>query len=112
MYIKKLIVVLGILLPERSTSVYSPKKCSSPMLFRFVACFARVRIEDSSRNRFVSKVYLLPDNVVSMHAFHGGNVQEGNNRGGTFRGYFAGGEYSGHRLIVPSLLQNRHIKLR
>ena len=50
--LKSLILVLGILPsgkfpPERSTSVYSLTK-----LFRFAACFARVRIEDSSRNRF------------------------------------------------------------
>ena len=59
-------------------------------LFRFVARFARVRIEDSSGNRFASTAYFAKPGFV-------GNVPSGNNRGGTFRGEFAGGEYTGHR---------------
>ena len=54
--------------PERSSPVYSPEECSPPKKteyffrlvaawFQFVARFARVRIEDSSRNRFASTAY-------------------------------------------------------
>ena len=95
--------VLGILPPgkfppERSTPVYSPKECSLPTFFRFIARFARVRIEDSSRNRFASMAYFAkkPDNVVSMHTFHGGNVPGVE----PSRGNFLGGEYSGHRNFI------------
>ena len=59
------------------------------MFFRFVARFARVRIEDSSGNRFASTAYFAKPGFV------GG--------GGMFRGEttgvepISGGEYSDHR---------------
>ena len=78
--------------PERFTSVYSPKECSLPMLFLFVARFARVRIEDSSRNRFVSTAYFVQSQTMLFPCilFMGGMFRGGNNRGGTFRGEFSG----------------------
>ena len=75
-------LVLGILPPgkfppERYTPVYSPaKECSPPKknwmffwsvaaLFRFVAHFTRVRIEDSSGNRFASTAYFGKSGFVT-----------------------------------------------
>ena len=85
--------VLGILPPgkfppERSTPVYSPKEYSPPTLFRFVARFACVRIEDSSRNRFTSTAYFAQSQTTLFPCilFMGGMFRGGNNRGGTFRG--------------------------
>ena len=91
-------LVLGILPPgkfppERSATVYSPKECSFPMLFRFVARFARVMNEDSSRKSFASTAYFAQSQTTLFPwiIFLGGMFRGGNNRGGTFRG-----EYSGH----------------
>ena len=53
-----------------------------------VARFVRGKIEDSSRNR------LFPDNVVSMHTFHGGNVPGGIQPGWNLPGEFSGGNIS------------------
>ena len=87
------ITVLGILppgkfLPERSTPVYSPKECSSSKIFRFVAHFARVRIEDSSRNRF-ALYYRHISRKAGQRCFHA---------------YFSWGDYSGGETtrVVPS----------
>ena len=55
-------------------------------LFRFVARFARVRVEDSSGNRFALTAYFTKPGFV------GGNVPGGNNRDGTFRREFSGGD--------------------
>ena len=44
-------------LPDISPTDNSPQGTSPPTLFRFVARFARVRIGDSSRNRFASTAY-------------------------------------------------------
>ena len=68
------------------------------MLFRFVARFARVRIEDSSENRFALMAYFAKPGFV------GGNVPGGNNWGGTFRWEFCGGEYSGHQIFPLCIL--------
>ena len=71
-------------LPENSPPEKSPLENSHPrkipptvasffsgaMLFRFVARFARVRIQDYSRKRFESTAYFAkPDYVASMHAY-------------------------------------------
>ena len=87
--------------PERSTLVYSPKECSPPTLFRLVA---RVRIEDSSRNRFVSTAYFTQSQTTLFLCilFMGGMFRGGNNRGGSFWGKFSQGEYSGHRYTLYS----------
>ena len=60
----------------------SSPRFSVATLFPFVARFTRVRIEDSSRNRFTSSAYFA--------------------KSGTFRGEFSGGgEYFGHLIFCP-----------
>ena len=107
-------MVPSILPPERSTSAYSPKECSPPTLFRFVAHFACVRIEDSG-NRFASTAYfakpcfVYPWGEISGRELTVGEVtggelsgrklsMGGSARGGKRRGKLPGGEESGHRV--------------
>ena len=54
-------------------------------LFRFVARFARVRIEDSSFNRFASTAYFAKPGFVGVK-FSGGKQPGWNLPGGIFRG--------------------------
>ena len=54
-------------------------------LFRFVARFARVRIEDSSFNRFASTAYFAKPGFVGVE-FSGGKQPGWNLPGGIFRG--------------------------
>ena len=62
MYQNPLIHLSGLFYPSLVFSVAT--------LFRLVARCARVRIEDSSRNRFASTAYFArPDYVASMHAY-------------------------------------------
>ena len=70
-------------------------------LFRFVARFARVRIEESSGNRFTSTAYFAKPGFV------GGNVPGGETTGVevTIRGEFSGGEYSGHLCLCVELFR-------
>ena len=79
-------------LTDNSLHVTSP-----PTLFQFVARFARTRIGDSSRNRFVSTVYFAQSQTTLFPCilFMGGMLWGGNNRVGTFRG-----EYSSHPHII------------
>ena len=63
------------------------------MFFRFVARFARFRIEDSSGNKFASTAYFAKPGFV------GGECSGGNNRGGTSRGEFSGGEFASHLFL-------------
>ena len=84
------LTVLGYILPTGTfhPGIFPPYSPST--LFRFVARFASVRIEDSSGNRFASTAYFAKPYFV------GGNVPGGNNRGGAFWGEFSGGEHAGH----------------
>ena len=80
--------VLGHFPPDTS-----PNDTSPPMLFRFVARFARVRIGNSSRNRFASTAYFAESktSLFPCILFMGRMFRGGNNRSGTFRGKFCGG---------------------
>ena len=77
-------VVLGILSSEKFSAELLPNVV--PVLARF----ARVRIEDSSRNRFASTTYFAQSQTTLFPRilFMGGN-----NRGGTFRGEFSEGNF-------------------
>ena len=79
-----------------------PQGMFPPTLLRFVARFAHVRTEDSSRNRLASTAYFAQSQTRLFPGilFMGGMFGVGNNRGGTFRGEVSGGEYSGHRNII------------
>ena len=105
-------VVLGILSSEKFSAELLPNVV--PVLARF----ARVRIEDSSRNRFASTTYFAQSQTTLFPRilFMGGNnrggtfrgefsegnfperIFRGNFPGEIFRGEFSGGEYSGHRF--------------
>ena len=71
-------MVVGILPPGKS----SHPRFSVATLFWFVARFARVRIEDYSRNRFASTEYFAKP------------------------GTFLGGEYSGHQMITVNVISD------
>ena len=75
-----------------------PQGMFPPTLFRFVARFASVRIEDSSRTRFASAAYFAQSQTTLFPCilFMGGML-----RGGMFRG-----EYSGHLCYLGT--QNTH----
>ena len=61
--------------------LFSPTGCVVTALFWFVASFARVRIEDSSGNRFVSTAYFTKPGFVGRECSGGKqpgwNLQEG-----------------------------------
>ena len=66
----------------------TPGNVPYPTLFRFVARFARVSIEDSCRNRFTSTVYFAQSQTTLFLfiLFIEGMFRGGNNQGGIFRG--------------------------
>ena len=51
-----------------------PSRFSAATLFRFVACFACVRIENSSRNRFASTAYFAKPGTFPGEFSGGGNI--------------------------------------
>ena len=97
----------GKFLPERSTPVYSPKEFFPPTLFRLVARFDRVRIQDSIRNRFTPTAYFAQSQTTLFPCilFMGGMFRGGHNRGGTYRwGIF---RWS-YLLVYESLIKEKH----
>ena len=99
-------MVLSIFPTERFNPVYSPST-----VLRFVAGFARVRIENSSRNRFASTAYFAQSQTTLFPCilFMGGMFRGRNNWSGTFRGEFSGGEYSGHPRTGTPIPLHHHI---
>ena len=90
-YFYDLFTVLGIATPP----VYSP-----PTLFQFVARFAGVGIEDSSRNRFAAYFAQSQTMLFPCILFIGGMF-----RGGTFRGGIFGSPYLLHKLALSYLYE-------
>ena len=62
-------------------------------LFRLVARFTRVKIEDSSGNRFASTAYFAKPGLV------GGECSGGKHPGWNLRGEFAGHQYISLRKL-------------
>ena len=100
--------VLGILPPgkfppERSTPVSSPKECSPPTKPNiFSVCCCVVSVCSSLASLALGLKTLVGTGSRQRHisqsqASLGWNFPGGNNRGGTFRGEFSGGEIAGHQ---------------
>ena len=79
--------------PDTSPLDTSPNVTSSPMLFRFAARFARVRIGDSSRNRFTSSAYFAQSQAKLFQCilFIGASIRGESARGGKAPGGTAWG---------------------